>query len=458
MGGDNITRKNMIAELEKLSECVHNLKQEHRQKRPIVIEFSGSPKAGKTSCINSLELFLKRNGFTVKIVQEKASICPVTDKQSPMFNIWTSCMSLAEIIGTLTNKKNTFDVLIVDRGIFDALCWFEWLVKTSKMDEKQREVLEKFLLMDNVINYIDIVFSFVVDPKKSIEREYANLLTDKRGSIMNENVLGEYLKSVDSIISTKREYFHKVIRIDTSDKTQNEVSKEVTEKTLDNLKELLMEKVGYLKKNDILMDVLNSKNFFLMDELQHILPNIEFDQREKVENNNLLLQPIPIAIISNKSGNKVLMVKKNKTAVSMDSPEKDKWLIYVGGHSRQEDATDILSNDFLGVCRVTLKREIDEEIGVSVALGNIEPFFIYTPTSNKSKNHLAVCFKVIIDEETTKFRLDPHELTLNKGKSKSGKLIKVNELEYENLEDWSRVIIENCFKEHMVSQLSIFDI
>ena len=133
-------RKNIINDLQNLAEEVLALKSEHRQKRPIVIEFSGSPKAGKTSCINSLELFLKRNGFSVQIVQERASICPVSDKQSPMFNLWTACMSLAGLIGTLENKNNQVDVLILDRGIFDALCWFEWLASNSKMEEEQKKI------------------------------------------------------------------------------------------------------------------------------------------------------------------------------------------------------------------------------------------------------------------------------------------------------------------------------
>ncbi|MFR2166308.1 MAG: hypothetical protein ACLS5W_00110 [Coprococcus sp.] len=140
-GCDNMVteRAKLIKELQKLAEEVLALKQEHRQKRPIVIEFSGSPKAGKTSCINSLELFLKRNGFTVNIVQERASVCPVSDKQSPMFNLWTACMSLAGLIGTLENKKNQVDVLILDRGIFDALCWFQWLVDNKKWKRNKKK-------------------------------------------------------------------------------------------------------------------------------------------------------------------------------------------------------------------------------------------------------------------------------------------------------------------------------
>ena len=75
-------RKQTIKELQELACEIRKLKDERRQKHPIVIEFSGSPKAGKTSCINSLQIFLKRNGFTVEIVRERASVCPVTNKQN----------------------------------------------------------------------------------------------------------------------------------------------------------------------------------------------------------------------------------------------------------------------------------------------------------------------------------------------------------------------------------------
>jgi ribosome biogenesis GTPase A len=88
-------RREIIQELQKLAEQVLELKKTHRQKKPIVIEFAGSPKSGKTSCINSLELFLKRNDFSVEIIHERAGICKVANKHSPMFNILTSCMSIA---------------------------------------------------------------------------------------------------------------------------------------------------------------------------------------------------------------------------------------------------------------------------------------------------------------------------------------------------------------------------
>jgi len=446
--------------LQKLAEEVLALKLEHRQKRPIVIEFSGSPKAGKTSCINSLELFLKRNGFSVSIVQERASVCPVSDKQSPMFNLWTACMSLAGLIGTLENKKNQVDVLILDRGIFDALCWFQWLVCNKKMEENQKEITENFLLMEELVKCIDIVFAFCVSPNVSIEREYATLLTDKLGSIMNQKVLGEYLEAIEDTITNKSCFFHKVFKIETSCKNQDVVGKEVTSITLETLKDLLMERIGYFEKNEMLNDILLSEQIFSDNKLTDVLSTIKFDLRNVVEENSNYIQPIPIAVITNIEKNKVLVIKKNRNAVSIYSPERDKILLYIGGHSRYEDSTEVTSQDFISICKSTLKREIKEEIGISIALNGIRPFYIYTPSNERSKKHLAVCFMIALDEEGIKLHLDSHELILNKGKSKSGRFLTIDEVCQEpELEQWSEMILKQCFNTEYKSnrQLSLFD-
>ncbi len=457
MNVSNYERKKTINELQALAEEVLLLKAEHRQKRPIVIEFSGSPKAGKTSCINSLELFLKRNGFSVKVIQERASVCPVSDKQSPMFNMWTSCMSLSGLIGTLEDKKSTIDVLILDRGIFDSLCWFEWLSSTQKMEQRQKAVTEQFLLMDEFVKSIDIVFAFCVEPEISIEREYATLLTDKIGTIMNQTVLNEYLSAIRRTIEKKNMYFHSVFEIDTSNKTQDDVGKEVTIKTLETLKDLLMERIGYFPRNKAFENIIKGKDIVSFESLVNILPPIEFDSRETVEDNTGLIQPLPIAVIANKEKNRVLIIKKNKTAVSSSSPEKDKYLLYVGGHSRYEDKTESNSNDFLSICKTALKRELKEEIGISVALDNISPQVIYSPKTDTSKRHLALCFLITVDENIIKLRLDSHELVQNKGKSKSGRFINIRDVQQLEVEDWSRIILHYFFNVQRAEQLTLMD-
>ena len=59
-----IDRIKTIKELEKLAAEVLKLKQEREQRRPLLIEFCGSPKSGKSTTITSLNIFLKRKTNT----------------------------------------------------------------------------------------------------------------------------------------------------------------------------------------------------------------------------------------------------------------------------------------------------------------------------------------------------------------------------------------------------------
>ncbi len=444
-------KEDIIAQLESLAENVKKLKSlnEHHRNRTIVIEFSGSPKSGKTSCINSLAIFLKRNGFTVHVVEERASVCPVSDKHSPMFNIWTSCMSLANMIGTLEDEKNTIDVLILDRGIFDALCWFQWLSDTGRMDENLKKSAESFLLQKRFVQNINLVFALEATPDVSIKREFANLLTTKTGTIMNSAVLDEYRNAIHETYEKHKGKFHRVELLDTSSKEMDQVNvgKIVTEKTLTVLRDQFMERIGYIRKSEELSKRLSQESIFDYSDLEKSFQSytINFDLRDVVENNNNYLQILPIAVVTNEN-NDVLVVKKKDTSCSDDSPEKGKLLLWVGGHMRASDRISEEEN-FLDVCKSTLNRELEEELGISKSFDGITPTIIYTPDNPKSSKHLAVCFKIEIDN-TAKLKLDPYELVQHKGATPSGKFFTIDDLKglkNEELEDWSINILEHFF-------------
>lgn len=108
MNGNEKNRQENIKKLENLAKEVLKLKNQHRQRRPIIIEFCGSPKAGKTSSIASLNIFLKRNGFKTSVLTERASICPISDKQSPTFNVWTCTATINEINEKIHNKIDPY--------------------------------------------------------------------------------------------------------------------------------------------------------------------------------------------------------------------------------------------------------------------------------------------------------------------------------------------------------------
>lgn len=445
------TRSQKIKELEDIAAEILEYKQERKLRRPLLIEFCGSPKSGKSTTITSLNQFLKRNKFTTTVLTERASICPVSNKKDPFFNIWTLTSAIAEIIEHIDN--NDTDIIISDRGIFDALCWFDWLNKNDSienpyLDNNTFEILKKFVKLDIFKDYLDLVYVFKVDPSISIEREYSNLLTDKRGSIMQEPVLKTFNDSIDTIINETKSDFRQVISIDTgiveNNKNPNIVSYLVTKNILETLRNFLIEKIGYF-----LVDSLNKNGLKEGVNDFELIKNIDiyYNQRDIVEKSNKYIQPIPIVVITNKERDSVLVVKKSERLKKdkKDSPEKNKVLPYLGGHIRFEDSKENISTTI----QKCLKREIKEEIGESIIVENLKPFIIYTPLySQKSKHHLAICYVVEMDFNGRSFKITSDEHIMKTGTSISGHILKVKKLvdeEIDNLESWGIEILREVF-------------
>lgn len=432
----------------------------YQKRRPVVIEFSGMPKAGKTTSINSLMQFLKRNDFKVKVILESASICPVKDKHGPMFNIWTACDSIRALIGELESDRTQYDVIICDRGIFDSMCWFQWLLNNDKMEQKMKDILDQFLSMSELISFIDIVFVYKARPEVSIEREYASLLTDIPGSIMNKDVLEGYLKAVkDTEEKAKaKKLFRELHSIDTSDKNQDDVGKEVTETTLRIIRELLEERIGYIDMPEQIRQQFESKHWLTYDSFQKIgglNQSIRFEKRSTLEEDSEYVQIVPIAVLKDVSTNQVLMVKKLPKAVGDNSPETDKDLPYVGGHVRHEDVIEGNCDDFLEICKTALKREIREELGIAVSLDRIVPDFIYVRDGSRSNLHMAVCFLIEEKKETLKLRMNSEELRKKRGSGKSGDFVAPESI-VDTGNSWSKVILSRYF-DIIYQQRTLFD-
>src|SRR5215471_6733215 len=134
-------RDPIIESLEAQARDILRLLQARTAKRPLIIEFSGSPKSGKTTAIGVLSLFFRRNNFRVETFTERASISPLTRKGHPDFNVWVSCASLQ---GLIESVEKDIDLFILDRGIFDALVWNRLFARTGKINPQEAEIFEAF--------------------------------------------------------------------------------------------------------------------------------------------------------------------------------------------------------------------------------------------------------------------------------------------------------------------------
>ncbi|MGC4103800.1 NUDIX hydrolase [Ferruginibacter sp.] len=438
--------KESIKLLEDKAKKLKELKDKHGKRRPVLIEFCGTPKSGKTTSISALNIFLKRNGFNTELVGEMAGICPIPNKTHPHFNSWTLFSSLAEIIKHYSN--NIIDFIIVDRSIFDALCWFQWLNTSNDeapyLDDMTFKSYENLLIGSKLLSSLfSLTLVFKANPEVCMKREFSFLLTEKSGSIMNENVLCSFNNAIESCLKKYESKFNKIVTFDTSNEERpEEVNRLVTEKTLDALLGLIKEDIGYLPVtvSRLLQEGVNDFSIIKNEK-------IYFGDRDVVEETDSI-QPIPIAVITNETKTKVLIVRKSDKKAERGSPERNRYLLYTGGHIRHEDKNGA-DNNLLEIFKNTLHREIFEEIGESIYPKDIEPFLIYNSENNKSKKHLAVCFVIRLNDFNHKnFKIVTEELVKKTGSSKSGHSLDISEVveNYsDNLEPWSSNILKHVF-------------
>lgn len=194
-----------------------------------------------------------------------------------------------------------------------------------------------------------------------------------------------------------------------------------------------MEKIGFVSK-------ASAKLKHGCNRITKLCINsLHFADREIVEERNDVVQPICAGVIITKD-KKVLVVNKTAKSTGKVSPEKDKSLLYIGGHLSIVD----MQKSNIGTFKSGMKREILEEIGLDVKETCIKnPIVTYTPTTEKSAKHCGVIFPIEIEK--------PFNTTFTDGKCK---FVDISGLKgIHNFEPWSEIIL----KEIINKQISPID-
>lgn len=165
----------------------------HGRHTPWLVEFAGTPRAGKTSVIHGLSRSLIDDGWHVHLVSEQAVCCPVPEKDNPHFNVWTVCSTICNI---LEARYSSADIVLIDRGVFDALCWMEWhrlravAVGTEPDDPASLALASKFAGgLAGLTGLIDLVVVMIVDPAQGLSRDGADRPGRQPGTIVNSRNL-----------------------------------------------------------------------------------------------------------------------------------------------------------------------------------------------------------------------------------------------------------------------------
>ncbi len=333
-------------------------------RRPVVIELAGLPKAGKTTTLSQVQSFLKRCGFRVEVVIERASVCPIRDKKHANFNVWTACTTLSQILQQTQTppRPEDPDILILDRGLFDSVCWLSTMERLSRIRKKERMVIENFLLLEDWCSRIQGIIMMTANPKDALGREKGYLpVVNVSGSIMNEKVLESMASVLDEVQERVGHHFS-IYKINTSSSEFNSPEKScaaAASRVLDWIEGDLEEQILSLPQNTV-AEIFDSRPCVSAATAQILMERFqadgEYSPRELVESNLSRVQALPIVVVRNKNGEILRLRRKEKTANSLHK----RIVIWAGGHVRSEDSE---SGAPIIHCAA---REVEEELRLCV--------------------------------------------------------------------------------------------
>ena len=212
--------------------------------RPFVIEFTGTPRTGKTTIINALSDFFKKGGFNVCVVEELTSSYIYKNKLSKEWknagysigeiNKRIMWMSLNEL--RLAIECNIYDIIIVDRGISDRQVWNYIRFKsgdfTTDKYNKLREVYE-----ENAKKLIDMLVITSASPNECIKRDFRTCISlEKRNFITVKNVkcLNNAMRDVKPIFEKN---VSKIVMANTDSRSIDSILLSVTNEVISAMKE-----------------------------------------------------------------------------------------------------------------------------------------------------------------------------------------------------------------------------
>lgn len=417
--------------------------------KPMVIEFAGLPKAGKSSTLSNVQMFLKRCGFKTEVVVERASVCPIKDKKHAHFNAWTACTTLAQILEKTQEPPRADDaqILFLDRGLFDAICWFRVMERLCRIRKEDREQIERFLRIDDWRDKVSSVILMTANPEDALEREKGLLeIVGSPGSIMNPEVLNQLRIIYDHTAEELKDEFS-IIRIDTSDSdlsTPNKSAEYALDKVLDLIEVALEEKILYLPVTDI-ERLFGSSKAVGRNGASQLVSKFEskgdYSPRREVEVNASVVQALPIVVVRNNSGDVLVLLRKE---ANPRNALHQKTVIWAGGHVRREDGPEnVLVN-----CAI---RELHEELRISIEENTLSLLgAVYDKSSDRSAKHVALVYEWRAPSNDVAIALSADEFFERHGTSLTGQFVTVESLASrvangELTESWSLSVADFLF-------------
>jgi thymidylate kinase len=184
-------------------------------RKPFMVEFSGTPEAGKTTTINTVANIMRNANYRVIVLRESAESLPdEIAKGTFQANMWMHFITQA---GLLKAVHADADIALIDRGIVDSEFYGQKFLLEGGCSKEEYEEFERTFLQ---CLKPDLFITLMVTPEEAIKRRGGE------GRLVNREYVRKYNEAY-------LKYFRKVQYpkelINTEMKEPSEVSKQVSD-------------------------------------------------------------------------------------------------------------------------------------------------------------------------------------------------------------------------------------
>jgi predicted NUDIX family phosphoesterase/thymidylate kinase len=405
--------------------------------RPFVIEFAGTPKSGKSTSVEAIRHFLGRHGFRVHLLAERAAVCPIPMKGHLFFNTWCATSMLAEL---LANIETETDIIIVDRGLFDALVWLTLQEKRGELTAAEADTIENFILLERWRTLTDLVVVMNVSPEGALARENSQRITRKGGSIMNPDVLRVLSSAVEEAFDRFGPKFEAAFQHENSNQSVQESAVHLADEILDVLANFLNPEVLIVPRTEIDRLPLSNGGAFggsaFTDAMNCITTYGSFMRRAEAEVRPDVVQTVACG----------LLIHEDKVFVFQRKENDPKYLLYgkatiwQGAHISKQDG-----RQFSQLPEFALHDRLSRSLFLSRAFQMQPVGYCWDREDERSSRHFGLMYSVDIDNPHTAADLKKKEFRRRRGPGMVGEFVAADVLaqnkEEINLESWSRAVI-----------------
>lgn len=188
--------------------------------KPFIVEFSGTPRTGKTTTINNLYDFFKKGGFDVELVSEfttskfyKEVFC---DKIASMSIADRHIAIIEEVYNQLQkSSRSNKEIVLIDRSINDRQIWnYRKYLSRDISEEVYLKLREKYSNLS--LEMIDFLVVTYANPLVSLKRDYHSSLALEQRRFLNEENIKDYNDALIGVESLLEKSVDAMCLLDTS--------------------------------------------------------------------------------------------------------------------------------------------------------------------------------------------------------------------------------------------------